>query len=149
MTSTSAYIPDHDESIPWGFDWTPEFSRRARGVPLYAVLRSLGRRGLAEMIDRSCDQARLMAALLGEADGVEVLNEVVLNQVLVRFHDDDEVTEAVTEHVQADGTCWLSGSTFDGRGVMRVSIVGWQTTDADIERSAEPILAAARAMATR
>jgi glutamate/tyrosine decarboxylase-like PLP-dependent enzyme len=144
MTSTSAYIPQHDESIPWGLDWTPEFSRRARGVPLYATLRSLGRRGLTEMIDRSCDQAESMAARLREADGVEVLNEVVLNQVILRFHDDDETTEAVIERVQDDGTCWLSGSTFDGRAVMRVSIVGWQTTEADIERSADAILSAAR-----
>jgi glutamate/tyrosine decarboxylase-like PLP-dependent enzyme len=145
MTSTSAYIPEHDEDIPWGFDWTPEFSRRTRGVPLYATLRALGRRGLAEMIDRSCEQAGLMAARLRDGDGVEILNEVVLNQVIVRFHDDDEITEAVTERVQDDGTCWLSGSTFDGRAVMRVSIVGWQTTEADIERSADAILSAARA----
>jgi glutamate/tyrosine decarboxylase-like PLP-dependent enzyme len=145
MTSTSAYIPEHDEDIPWGLDWTPEFSRRARGVPLYATLRSLGRRGLAEMIDRSCDQAGLMAARLREGDGVEVLNDVVLNQVIVRFHDDDEITEAVIQRVQDDGTCWLGGSTFDGRAVMRVSIVGWQTTEADIERSANAILSAARA----
>jgi glutamate/tyrosine decarboxylase-like PLP-dependent enzyme len=144
MTSTSAYIPAHDEDIPWGFDWTPEFSRRARGVPLYAALRSLGRRGLAAMIDGCCDHAELMATRLAEADGVEVLNDLVLNQVIVRFAGDDEVTNEVIERVQRDGTCWLSGSTFKGRAVMRVSIVGWQTTADDIERSAEAILEAAR-----
>jgi glutamate/tyrosine decarboxylase-like PLP-dependent enzyme len=143
MTSTSAYIPPHDEDIPWGFDWTPEFSRRARGVPLYAALRSLGRRGLAELIDRCCDHAQLMATRLAEADGVEVLNDVVLNQVVVRFAD-DEVTNAVIESVQDDGTCWLSGSTFKGQAVMRISVVGWQTTSEDIERSAQAILEAAR-----
>ncbi len=145
MTSTSAYIPPHDEDIPWGLDWTPEFSRRARGVPLYAALRSLGRAGVAKVIDRSCDHAERMANRLAGADGVEVLNDVVLNQVLVRFDDDDEATNAVIERTQEDGTCWLSGSTFRGQAVMRVSIVSWQTTSDDVDRSAEAILEAARA----
>jgi len=145
MTSTSAYIPPHDEDIPWGFDWTPEFSRRARGVPLYAALRSLGRAGLAKMIDGCCDRAEQIANRLAEADGVEVLNDVVLNQVLVRFGDDDQATNAVIERTQQDGTCWLSGSTFRGQAVMRVSVVGWQTTADDANRSAEAILAGARA----
>src|SRR3954471_5763319 len=144
MTSTSAYIPPHEEDIPWGFDWNPEFSRRARGVPVYAALRALGRSGVADLVDRCCDHATLMASLLGGADGVEVLNDVVLNQVLVRFGDSDELTNAVIARVQADGACWLSGSTFNGREVMRVSVVGWQTTARDVERSAEAILAAAR-----
>jgi glutamate/tyrosine decarboxylase-like PLP-dependent enzyme len=147
MTSTSAYIPSHDEDVPWGFDWTPEFSRRARGVPLYAALRFLGRAGVAAMIDRCCDLAERMATRLARADGVEVLNEVALNQVLVRFFDDDELTNAVIDQVQRDGTCWLSGSTFGGRAVMRVSIIGWQTTADDIDRSVEAILRASRAQA--
>jgi len=143
MASTSAYIPAHDEGTPWGFDWTPEFSRRARGLPLYAALRSLGRVGLARMIDSSCDNAERMASRLADANGVEILNDVVLNQVLVRFDDDDEATNAVIERTQRDGTCWLSGSSFRGRAVMRVSIVGWQTTADDVDRSAEAILEAA------
>jgi glutamate/tyrosine decarboxylase-like PLP-dependent enzyme len=142
MTSTSAYIPAHDEGIPWGFDWAPEFSRRARGIPLYAALRSLGSRGVARMIDGCCDHARRLAARLADADGVEILNDVVLNQVLVRFDDDDDVTTTVIDRVQADGTCWLSGSTFRGQAVMRVSIVGWQTTSDDVDRSTDSILAA-------
>ena len=93
MTSTSAYIPAHDADIPWGLDWTPEFSRRARGVPLYAALRSLGRAGLAKMIDGCCDRAEQMADRLAAEDGVEVLNDVVLNQVLVRFDNDDQGDE--------------------------------------------------------
>ena len=145
MTSTSAYIPAHDADIPWGLDWTPEFSRRARGVPLYAALRSLGRAGLAKMIDGCCDRAEQMADRLAAEDGVEVLNDVVLNQVLVRFDDDDQATNAVIDRTQADGTCWLSGSSFRGQTVMRVSVVGWQTTADDVSRSAEAILAAARA----
>jgi len=145
MTSTSAYIPEHDVDLPWGVDWAPEFSRRARGVPVYAALRSLGRTGLGKLIDRSCDQAECMANRLAEADGVEVLNDVVLNQVLVRFDDDDRATNAVIERTQQDGTCWLGGSNFRGRAVMRVSFVGWQTTIDDVDRSAAAILEAARA----
>ncbi len=147
MTSTSAYIPAHDEDIPWGFDWTPEFSRRARGLPVYAALRSLGRTGVAAMVDGCCDHAERMARRLAAADGVQVVNDVVLNQVLVRFHDDDGATTAIVESVQRDGTCWLSGSTFRGRAVMRVSVVGWQTTAEDVERSADAILEAARSYA--
>ena len=84
-----------------------------------------------------------MAERLAEADGVEVVNDVVLNQVLVRFADSDEATRAAIARVQADGTCWLSGSTFRGQVVMRISVVGWQTTADDIERSAAAILRAA------
>ncbi|HVE68228.1 MAG TPA: aminotransferase class V-fold PLP-dependent enzyme [Solirubrobacteraceae bacterium] len=149
MTSSAAYIPDHGDDLPWGFDWTPEFSRRARGVPVYAALRSLGREGVADLVDRCCEHAARMAALLSEAGDVEVLNDVVLNQVLVRFGDDDAVTQAVVEAVQRDGTCWLSGSTFRGQAVMRISVVGWQTTAQDAERSAGAILEAARVLAPR
>jgi glutamate/tyrosine decarboxylase-like PLP-dependent enzyme len=145
LTSTSPYIPPHDEGIPWGFDWNPEFSRRARGVPVYAALRSLGRAGVARLVDGCCDHAERMAARLAAAPGVEVLNDVVLNQVVVRFGNDDGLTNAVIDRVQRDGTCWLSGSSFQGRAVMRISVVGWQTTSEDIDRSADAILAAARA----
>ncbi len=144
MTSTSAYIPSHEEDIPWGFDWTPEFSRRARGLSVYAALRYLGRSGVAELVDRCCDLAERMAARLSAVDGVEVVNDVVLNQVLVRLRDDDEATNDAIQRVQRDGTCWLSGSTFRGQAVMRVSVVGWQTTAADVDRSAAAILEAAR-----
>jgi glutamate/tyrosine decarboxylase-like PLP-dependent enzyme len=144
MTSTSAYIPSHDDGVPWGYDWTPELSRRARGVTVYAALRELGRGGLADLVDRCCDHARLISQRLAAVPGVEIVNDVVLNQVLVRFGDDDARTRAVIEQVQRDGTCWLSGSTFRGRTVMRISVVGWQTTTADAERSAGAIIAAAR-----
>jgi glutamate/tyrosine decarboxylase-like PLP-dependent enzyme len=144
MTSSSPYIPDHDADVPWGFDWTPELSRRARGLTVYAALRSLGRRGVAAIVDGCCDLAERMATRLGRADGVEVVNEVVLNQVLVRFGDDDERTNAVIDGVQREGTCWLAGSSFGGRAVMRVSLVGWQTTADDVDRSVDAILEAAR-----
>jgi glutamate/tyrosine decarboxylase-like PLP-dependent enzyme len=146
MTSTSPYLPSHAEDEPWALDWNPEFSRRARGIPVYAALRFLGRAGVADLVDRGCDLAQLMAAKLSAAEGVEVLNDVVLNQVAVRFGDDDAITDAVIERVQEDGTCWLSGSTFGGRKIMRISVVGWQTTEDDIDRSAEAILEAARAV---
>jgi glutamate/tyrosine decarboxylase-like PLP-dependent enzyme len=142
MTSTSAYVPGHPDDVPWGLDWSPEFSRRARGVPVYAALRSLGRHGVAALIDRHCDLALRMARRLAEADGVEVLNEVALNQVLVRFGDDDAATDAVIDAVQRDGTCWLAGSRFDGRRVMRISIVGWQTQEQDAGASVRAILEA-------
>jgi glutamate/tyrosine decarboxylase-like PLP-dependent enzyme len=146
MSSTSAYIPRHEEGIHWGVDWVPEFSRRGRAVPVYAALRWLGREGVTRLIEGCCDNATLIADRLRQADGVEVLNEVVLDQVLVRFEDDDRATDEVIERTQKSGICWVSGSTFRGEGVMRISIVGWQTTAADMERSAEAILEAARAV---
>ena len=145
LTSTSAYIPAHPEDEPWGFDWSPEFSRRARGVPVYAALRTLGRHGVAALVDSSCEHAATIATRLERAEGVDVLNEVVLNQVAVRVDDDDTTTAAAISHVQADGTCWLSGSTFQGKAIMRISVVGWQTTTADAEASAEAILRAVEA----
>ena len=143
MSMAADYIPADDE-VPWGVESTPEFSRRARGIPLYAALRALGRAGVTDLVDRCCDHARLIADLLAAAEGVEVLNDVVLNQVLVRFGDDDAHTLAVVEEVQREGTCWASGSRWQGREVMRISVVGWQTTTADAERSAAAILAAHR-----
>jgi glutamate/tyrosine decarboxylase-like PLP-dependent enzyme len=144
MTSTSPYIPPHDPDIPWGFDWSPEFSRRVRGVPVYAALRFLGADGVAQLVDRCCDHAQLMASLLEDA-GLDVLNDVVLNQVIVSVADGADETDAVIDRIQREGTCWLSGSTAAGRPVLRISIVGWQTTADDIERSARSIVAAARA----
>jgi glutamate/tyrosine decarboxylase-like PLP-dependent enzyme len=145
MASTSDYIPANQGDVPWGVESTPEFSRRARGIALYAALRSLGRAGLTDLVDRCCEHARLMAQLLAAADGVEVLNDVVLNQILVRFGDDDAHTQAVIDHVQDEGTCWAGGSRWHGKAVMRISIVGWQTTTADVERSAAAIIGAQRA----
>ena len=121
----------------------PEFSRRARGVPVYAALRSLGRDGVAALIDRCCDHAERMAARLAAADGVEVLNDVVLNQVLVRFGDDDDATNAVDRARAARRHLLAGRQHVRGRAVMRVSVVGWQTTAEDVDRSAEAILAAA------
>ena len=123
-------------------DWTPEFSRRARGFAVYAAIRSLGRSGIAELLERSCAHARRFAELL-ETGGASILNDVVLNQVLVRFTD-GETTREVIRRVQEDGTCWLSGTDWDGEHAMRISVSNWRTTDQDVERSAAAILAAAR-----
>jgi glutamate/tyrosine decarboxylase-like PLP-dependent enzyme len=126
-------------------DWNPEFSRRARGFPIYAAIRSLGREGIAALVERCCDHATRFAELLGAEPGVEILNEVVLNQVLVRFGDDDALTQAAVTGVQDEGTCWLSGTVWQGRAAMRISVSNWQTTTEDVERSAAAILAAAAA----
>jgi glutamate/tyrosine decarboxylase-like PLP-dependent enzyme len=139
----SPYIPTHVDDAPWGVDWTPEFSRRARGVPVYAALRFLGRDGVADLVDRCCDHARRLAERVAEAPEVEVLNDVVLNQVLLRVGDDDALTDATTARIQSDGTCWLSGSVFKGKAVVRVSVSGWPTTPEDIDRSADAIMRAA------
>jgi glutamate/tyrosine decarboxylase-like PLP-dependent enzyme len=124
-------------------DWNPEFSRRARGFPIYAAIRALGSEGVAAMVERCCDHAARFAELLGAEPGVEILNDVVLNQVLVRFGDDDALTQATVRGVQEDGTCWLSGTVWRGRAAMRISVSNWRTTADDVERSAAAILEAA------
>ncbi|HWJ44644.1 MAG TPA: pyridoxal-dependent decarboxylase, partial [Gaiellaceae bacterium] len=113
-------------------DWVPEFSRRARGFAVYAALRSLGRRGLAELVERTCDCAREFAGEIVALPGVEVLNDVVLNQVLFRFASDEE-TDGVLERVQNAGDVWMSGTSWDGRRAIRVSVSNWRTTEAEIE----------------
>ena len=132
-------------------DYNPEFSRRARGFPVYAAIRALGRAGVAELVERCCALARRFADRLGDHDGVEVLNDVVLNQVLVRFHaadgDHDAHTRRVVQRVQREGTCWMSGTTWHGQAAMRISVSNWSTDEADVDRSAEAILRCARAAA--
>jgi glutamate/tyrosine decarboxylase-like PLP-dependent enzyme len=117
-------------------DWVPEFSRRARGFAVYAALRSLGRSGLVELVERCCAQARRFADQIGELPGVEVINDVVLNQVLFRL-EDDERTDAALARVQASGEVWLSGTTWDGRKAIRVSVSNWQTGDEEMDLAVE------------
>jgi glutamate/tyrosine decarboxylase-like PLP-dependent enzyme len=139
-------VPEHDERNQ--SEWVPEFSRRARGFAVYAAIRELGRRGVAELVERLYANARLMAELLVADDGVTVLNDVVFNQVLVRFgRDGSNVTDEVLAAVQREGTCWMSGTEWDGEPAMRISVCNWRTTEEDIRRSAEAILAQARATA--
>src|SRR5712691_7689834 len=149
FTATAAYLVKGGDGRRDAEDWTPEFSRRARGFPVYAALRSLGRRGVAALVDRCCDLARLMAERLRAVPGAEILNDVVLNQVLVRFRpaaggDPGAFTQAVIARVQQDGTCWLGGTTWRGSPAMRISVSNWSTTAADVERSAAASLKEAR-----
>jgi aromatic-L-amino-acid decarboxylase len=145
MDVTAAYLATSEEGERSNRAWVPDFSRRARGFAVYAALRSLGRRGVAEMVERSCACARRFADVLGAEPGIEVLNAVVLNQVLVRFDDDDATTDAVVEAVQADGTCWVGPTTWRGRRAMRISVSNWATTLSDVDRSCAAMLACARA----
>lgn len=143
MSLAAAYIQATDiERDPHEF--TPEESRRGRAVPVYAALRSLGTEGLGDLIERNCRLAARMAEKLAAHPGVRILNEVVLNQALVRFEadgrDTDELTKAVIAGVQQEGTCWLGGTTWHGMSAMRVSVSNWSTTDADIDASAAAIL---------
>src|SRR4051812_15070223 len=128
---TAAYLVDSGRREPAFL--VPESSRRARGFALYAALRHLGRRGLAELVDRCCEHAALMAALLSDG-GLEILNDVVLNQVLVAM------PEERIARIQAEGTLWAGGTVWRGRSALRVSVCGWPTTAADIQRAAEAIL---------
>ncbi len=123
-------------------DFTPDSSRRARAVEVWAALKALGRTGLAELIERNCRQARRFAQGLA-AGGAEILNEVVLNQVVVAFGGDGR-TNAVIRGVQESGVCWCGGTTWRGRAAMRISVSSWATSDEDVERSLEAILAAHR-----
>jgi glutamate/tyrosine decarboxylase-like PLP-dependent enzyme len=142
MAITAEYLPTDS---PWRnpSDFTPELSRRARGVDVWAALRSLGRSGVAEMIERNCRQARRFGEALSGA-GYDVLNDVVLNQVLVAFGDAMR-TQRVIAALQADGTCWCGGTVWQGRTAMRISVSSWATTDADVERSIEAIVRVAAA----
>jgi glutamate/tyrosine decarboxylase-like PLP-dependent enzyme len=140
MTSTAAYLIQTQGVDRDSVDWVPEFSRRARAIPVYATLRALGREGVEDLIDRCCARARQMADLLAVEKGVQILNDVVLNQVLVRFSDEDEMTHAVVAGVQKEGTCWLSGTTWHGRAAMRISVSNWATSEQDAEMSVAAII---------
>ena len=141
MAATAAYLTPGEHREP--IDWNPEMSRRARAVPTWAILRSLGRQGVEDMVDRFCALARQAAAGFAAADGVEVLNDVVLNQVLVRFGDDDQATRDVVARVQQDGTCWVGGTVWQDRAAMRFSVSNWSTTEDDIDRSVAAVLSCA------
>ena len=134
MTIAASYLIQDEgaQRVRDQVDWVPEFSRRARGFSVYAALRSLGRSGLVELVERCCDGATRFAERIVELDGVVLLNEVVLNQVLFRF-ESDERTDEVLARVQKSGRIWLSGTTWDGRKAIRVSVSNWQTGDEEID----------------
>ncbi len=141
MSMAASYLMRSEQRENW--EYVLDSSRRARGFTLYAAIRSLGRDGIQALVERCCDLATRIADRLREADGVEVLNDVVLNQVLVRFGDDDERTRAVISAVQDDGTAWMGGTTWKGRAAMRISVSNWSTTEADADRTVDAILRSA------
>jgi glutamate/tyrosine decarboxylase-like PLP-dependent enzyme len=140
MAASAAYLIEGESRDPHLF--VPEMSRRARAVEVWAALRSLGRRGLAELIERNCRHAERFAHELRTA-GYQVLNEVVLNQVLVSFGT-PERTRRVIAAIQQDGTCWCGGTSWQGNIAMRISVSSWATSDADVEQSIAAILRCAR-----
>jgi glutamate/tyrosine decarboxylase-like PLP-dependent enzyme len=145
MTTTASYLEQTSGKERDPFDWAPEFSRRARGFTVYAALRTLGRTGVESLIDRACAAARTMAGVLRSDPRVEVLNDVDLNQVLVRFHpaaggNVDEFTRSVITRIQQDGTMWAAGTTWHGMAALRISVSNWATDEAEARRSAESIL---------
>jgi glutamate/tyrosine decarboxylase-like PLP-dependent enzyme len=140
MTMSAAYLESGARREP--MHHTPEASRRARGVELWAVLKTLGRSDLCDLIERTCGYAQRFAAGLAAA-GYEILNEVVINQVLVSFGS-AEITREVIRCVQEDGTCWCGGTVWKGRTAMRISVSSWATTETDVDRSLAAILRIAR-----
>ena len=136
MSTSASYLAQGVQRHP--FRYTPEMSRRARSLPLWAALRSLGSAGVAQMIERCCRHATRFADGL-RAAGYTVLNDVVLNQVLVSFGT-PEITNAVIAELQRDGTCWCGGTVWQGKTAMRISVSSWATTDADVEKSLAAML---------
>jgi glutamate/tyrosine decarboxylase-like PLP-dependent enzyme len=141
MSVSAAYLAAAERPDP--YHATPEMSRRARGVEVWAALRSLGRAGVADLVERTCRLAARFADGLGAA-GHAVLNDVTLNQVLVSFGD-EAATRAAIAALQADGTCWCGGTVWQGQVAMRISVSSWATTEEDVDRSLEAMLRAARA----
>lgn len=148
----ASYLVQSDGDVRDPMDWTPEFSRRARGVGVYATLRSLGRHGVADLVDRTARLARRFAHGLEAGGDAMVVNDVVFNQVLVRWlapadRDPDEHNDAVTAAIQADGTAFVSGTTWRGHRLMRISVCDWATDDDDVDRSLAAMLAVAAVVA--
>jgi glutamate/tyrosine decarboxylase-like PLP-dependent enzyme len=136
MSFSAAYLIQGEQREPG--QYTPEMSRRARGVEIWAALLALGRLGLADLIERSCRHAQRFSAGLAAA-GFSILNEVVLNQVMVSFGE-AETTRKVIAALQEDGTCWCGGTVWQGHTAMRLSVSSWATTDEDVERSLEAMI---------
>jgi len=144
MTTDASYLPQLGAGQRNPSHFVPELSRRARGFATWTMIRHLGRDGIAQMVSRHCRIARAMAARLAGEPGVDILNDVELNQVIVRFGDSDALTQAVIDGVQADGTCFVGGARWRDRWVMRISVISWPTSDADGDVSADAIAAAWR-----
>jgi glutamate/tyrosine decarboxylase-like PLP-dependent enzyme len=146
MQIAASYLPAADDTARHPADFVPELSRRARGFATWALIRHLGRKGIAEMISRHCAFARRLADRLRAEAGVEILNDVVLNQVTVRFGGDDALTRRVIDRIQADGVCFVGGAQWNGAWIMRISVIGATKNETDIDRSADAMIAAWRAV---
>jgi glutamate/tyrosine decarboxylase-like PLP-dependent enzyme len=149
MQISASYLPGapNDERTP--ADYVPELSRRARGFATWALIRHLGRKGVADMVSRHCAYARRFAERLAAEPGVEIHNTVNLNQVTVRFGGDDELTRRTIARIQSDGICFVGGSEWRGRWIMRISVIGGATTEADVDRSVAAMISAWRAVSGR
>ena len=151
MTAAASYLPSEAEGERDPTHYVPELSRRARGFATWAIIKHLGRQGIAEMVAHHCSLARRMADRLAREPGIGVQNDVCLNQVIVRFGDDragaagDELTKQVVARVQSDGICFAGGAKWRDKWVMRLSVIGWQTSEADVDRSVAAIIDAWRA----
>jgi glutamate/tyrosine decarboxylase-like PLP-dependent enzyme len=144
MSVHASYLIQADGGVRDQMDWNPEFSRRGRGLAVYATLRSLGRQGVEELIDRTCSLARRFADSLATSGRAEIMNEVVFNQVLVRWlspdGNHDAFNDRVVAAIQADGTAFFSGTTWSGMRLMRISVSDWATDEADVDRAVEALL---------
>jgi glutamate/tyrosine decarboxylase-like PLP-dependent enzyme len=150
MSVRAPYLMQSDDQRD-GWEFVMDSSRRARGFVVCAALRSLGRGGVREMVERCCALARRIAQRLDAAEGAHVLNDVVLNQVLVRFDaprggDGDAFTREVMQRVQQDGRAWMGGTAWHGHAAIRISVSNWSTSEADVDRTAEALLQAALAL---
>jgi glutamate/tyrosine decarboxylase-like PLP-dependent enzyme len=151
MSQWSSYLPSIAQGDRVPSNYVPELSRRARGVPVWALIKTFGRAGIVELVGRHCGFAKRMAERLGNEPGVRVVNDVVLNQLIVNFGTGDAearkaATQAVIEKVVTSGTCYVAGAAWRGDWVMRISITSGATTEADIDLSADAIIAAWRAV---
>jgi glutamate/tyrosine decarboxylase-like PLP-dependent enzyme len=144
MSVHASYLIQSDGEARDQMDWNPEFSRRARGVAVYATLRSLGRTGVTDLVDRACSLARRFADRLAATGRVEVLNDVVFNQVLIRWlspdGNHDALTDRVVDRIQADGTAFFSGTNWEGMRLMRISVSDWATDEKDVDLAVEALL---------
>lgn len=145
LSLTAPYLPQGEHREPSQF--VPELSRRSRGVEVWAALYSLGRKGLADLIERTCSHAKIFAEGLSSA-GYKVLNDVVINQVLVSFGTKEKTLEVI-EEIQKDGTCWCGGTEWQGQTAMRISICSWATTEEDVKKSLEAIIRIAKKVDSR
>ncbi len=145
MQIAASYLPTAAGADRVPADYVPELSRRARGFATWAMIRLLGRQGIADMVSRHCALAQRFAEALGAEPGVEIMNDVVLNQVAVHFGADAQ-TAAVVARVQAGGECFVAGASWRGKAIMRISVTNENTTEADVDRSVAAMLEAWRAV---